>query len=328
MKTHDESTQSTHGVPRSVGVRFKESVRAWTDAYAQADVIATRPPDDIDVVRVLPFVLVHVSVIAVLWVGVSWIAALTAVVLYCVRMWGITAFYHRYFSHRAFKTSRLFQFIGAFLGAMSAQRGPLWWASHHRHHHMHADAPEDVHSPRQQGFLWSHVLWFLANKNFATRTERIRDYATYPELVFLDRFTFVAPLLLMVLLYVYGMVLSRVWPGLGTSGWQMVIWGFSISTVALYHSTFTINSLDHMWGTRRYATPDDSRNNLLFAILTLGEGWHNNHHHYPPAARNGFFAYEIDVTYYVLYLLSLTRVVWDVRGVPTAIRARGQREEA
>jgi stearoyl-CoA desaturase (delta-9 desaturase) len=235
-------------------------------------------------------------------------------------MLAITAFYHRYFSHRAFRTSRAVQFAFAVLGASAVQRGPLWWAAHHRHHHAQADRPDDRHSPRVHGFLWSHVGWFLARENFATRIELVQDLARFPELRWLDRFDAVIPALLAVLLLVLGASLERVAPELGTNGWQLVVWGFCISTVALWHATFTINSLAHRFGTRRYATRDDSRNNAWLAFLTFGEGWHNNHHRYPAAARQGFYWWEVDVAWYALRLLAALGVVWDLRPVPTAVR--------
>lgn len=296
-------------------------VSGWFDSHAEAARIDESRPRHIDLVRVLPFILIHVSVLGVVWVGWSWTAVGVAVGLYLVRMFAITGFYHRYFSHRSFKTSRVLQFVGAVLGNSAAQRGPLWWAAHHRHHHTCADTPEDVHSPVVHGFWWSHVGWFLANGNFRTRLERVQDYQAYPELMFIDRYDALAPLVLLVSVFLAGLGLETWLPQLHTNGPQLVIWGFSISTVLTYHATFTINSLDHLWGTRRYATPDRSRNNALLAVLTLGEGWHNNHHHYAGTARQGFFWWELDVTYYVIKLLEKCGLVWDVRGLPEKARA-------
>ncbi len=300
--------------------RLAAHLTGWFDTHAAAARVDLGTPRKIDLVRVLSFLAVHLSVIAVIWVGWSWTAVIVAVVLYLLHMFAITGFYHRYFSHRAFKTSRALQFVFALIGNSAAQRGPLWWAAHHRHHHTCADTPDDDHSPTVHGFVWSHVLWFMTNANFRTRMERVRDYLTYPELVFLDRYDALAPLALIALLYAAGAALGRWLPQLGTNGPQLVIWGFSISTVVTYHATFTINSLDHLWGSRRYATPDTSRNNLLLALLTLGEGWHNNHHHYPATARQGFFWWEVDVTYYVIRLMALCGLVWDVRPLPEHAR--------
>jgi stearoyl-CoA desaturase (delta-9 desaturase) len=247
------------------------------------------------------------------------------VALYALRMFAVTAFYHRYFAHRAFKTSRALQLLFALLGASAVQRGPLWWAAHHRHHHAHSDRPGDAHSPRQHGFLWSHMGWFLARASFRTRLELIRDFAVYPELRWLDRFDAVVPALLAAGLFAAGAVLERTAPALQTNGWQLLVWGFAVSTVAVWHATFAVNSLAHTVGNRRFATRDDSRNNLALALLTFGEGWHNNHHRYPAAARQGFRWWELDLTYYLLRALAALGLVWELRPVPAAIRtARGR----
>ena len=224
--------------------------------------------------RTLPFLGMHLMCAGVIWVGVSTTAVIVAAALYVARLVAITGFYHRYFSHRTFRTSRAVQFLFAVLGTMAVQRGPLWWAAHHRHHHAHADEEHDSHSPVQHGFWWSHAGWFMNRSNFRTRSELIHDLTRYPELRFLDRFDVVPPIALAVVLYVCG-------------GAQLLIWGFFVSTVVLYHVTFTVNSLAHQFGRRRYATRDDSRNNWLIALLTFGEGWHNNHHHFPGSVAPG-----------------------------------------
>ncbi|MDW8479875.1 MAG: acyl-CoA desaturase [Xanthomonadales bacterium] len=292
-------------------------MRAWLDAHALP---ATAEGDDrIDWPRIVPFLALHVAVLAVFLVGFSWIALWTAVGLYLVRMFAITAFYHRYFSHRAFRTSRPLQFLFAFLAATSAQRGPLWWAAHHRKHHRLADRAGDPHSPRE-GFWHSHVAWFLKRRAFATDLAAVPDLARYPELRWLDRFDVVAPATLAVALFLAGEWLAWRAPELGTDGWQLLVWGFVISTVALFHATFTINSLAHRYGRRRFPTRDDSRNNLWLALLTLGEGWHNNHHYCPGAARQGFRWWEIDPTYWLLRLLAAFGLIWDLKPVPAALR--------
>jgi len=238
-------------------------------------------------------------------------------------MFAITAFYHRYFSHRAFKTSRAAQLVFAVLGNSSVQRGPLWWAAHHREHHLNADTPADTHSPTLHGFWWSHVGWFLTRQNFRTRVERVRDLARYPELRFIDRFDVLVPLVGVGLVWLLGAALERWAPGLGTSGGQLVVWSL-ISTVVLFHATFTINSLAHVFGRRRYATADTSRNNFLLALLTLGEGWHNNHHYYQSSARQGFRWWELDLSWYGLLLLEKLGIVWDLRGVPERVLRAGR----
>lgn len=273
----------------------------------------------IDWLRILPFVALHLACLSVLWVGVSGTAIVVCLLSYLLRMFAVTAFYHRYFSHRTFRASRPVQFIFALIGAAATQRGPLWWAAHHRHHHKHADTGDDPHAPRH-GFLWSHMGWFLSRKHFATRSEQVPDLMRYPELRWLDRFDLVVPVAYAAGLFALGVALERWAPGLGTNGWQLVVWGYFISTVALIHVTLTINSLAHLWGSRRYDTRDDSRNNALLALLTLGEGWHNNHHHFPGAARQGFYWWEIDISWYVLKMMSWCGLVHDLKPVPQRVR--------
>jgi len=278
--------------------RLARSFLGWIDSAATPN--AEADVGRIDWLRIVPFVAIHLGCLAVIWVGASTEAVAAAAALFAVRMFAITGFYHRYFSHRAFRTSRVTQFIFALIAASAAQRGPLWWAAQHRHHHAHADQPEDAHSVHVHGFLWSHTGWFLAPANFRTRTERVRDLQRFPELRFLDRYDALAPAALAACLYLAG-------------GAQMLVWGFCVSTVALYHATFTINSLAHRFGSRRYATADDSRNNFWLALLTFGEGWHNNHHHCPGAARQGERWWEIDLTWYGLKLLAALGLIRDLR---------------
>ena len=247
-----------------------------------------------------PFFAVHLMCLAVFWVGAKPVDVAVCVGLYGVRMWGITAGYHRYFSHRAFKTGRVFQFILALVGSLSTQKGVLWWAANHRHHHRFSDQPEDLHSPIQRGFWWSHVKWILCDKYGDTRMEAIKDFARYPELVWLNRLHLVPPVLLAVALYFIG-------------GFSMLVWGFFVSTTLLYHGTFTINSLSHVFGKRRYKTTDTSRNNWLLALITLGEGWHNNHHFHQNTANQGWFWWEVDLSYYSLKALSWVGLVSDLR---------------
>jgi len=297
----------------------------WLDSGLASDAtISSATANKVDWLRVLPFVLLHLACFSVIWVGASWFAVLFAIALYGLRMFAITGFYHRYFSHKAFRTSRIGQFIFAVLGSTAVQRGPLWWASQHRHHHAYSDRHEDAHSPVQHGFLWSHMGWFLSDAHFSTKTERVKELAIFPELRFLDRFDVLVPMVFAISIYALGDWLETVAPQLGTNGWQLLVWGFVISTVVLYHATFSVNSLAHAWGNRRYETTDHSRNNLWIAILTLGEGWHNNHHHFPGSARQGFYWWEIDFTYYGLRLLAACGLIWDLRVVPATIREARQ----
>jgi stearoyl-CoA desaturase (delta-9 desaturase) len=272
--------------------------------------------DRIDWLRVLPFLGMHLACLGVFFVGVSPAALWTAAALYALRMFAITGFYHRYFSHRAFRTSRLLQFAFALLGAASVQRGPLWWAAHHRHHHRHADTELDVHAPRH-GFWRSHVGWFLTVRSFATDHAAVPDLGRYPELRWLDRYDIAVPVLLAAALTAFGAWLG---PEHATSGLQMLVWGFFVSTVLLFHATVTINSLAHRFGSRRYATRDDSRNNWLLALLTFGEGWHNNHHHFPGAVRQGVAWWELDLTWYGLRAMAALGLVWDLKAMPEAMR--------
>ncbi|MGB5694716.1 MAG: acyl-CoA desaturase [Polyangiales bacterium] len=261
--------------------------------------------------RAVPFVLSHLAVLGALWSGVTWQAVALCVVLLFVRVWGITAGYHRYFSHRTFKTSRPFQFFLAVLAQSSSQKGVLWWAAHHRVHHKLSDQPGDVHSPVQDSFFYAHVGW-LFDDTSDTRWDKIRDFAKYPELRWLNRYWAVPPTVLAIACFLI-------------AGWSGLFIGFFLSTVLLWHNTFLINSLTHVWGTRRFDTRDQSRNNLLTALLTLGEGWHNNHHRYQSSCRNGFYWWEIDVTYGVLKMLSWIGLVWDIRGVPEHVLEEGRR---
>jgi stearoyl-CoA desaturase (delta-9 desaturase) len=309
--------------PASGGSWLVRTLRRWFDTSAAVVVDETRE-DRIDWLRAAPFIAMHLACLGVIWVGISPIALLAAAVLYAVRMFAITGFYHRYFSHRTFQTSRVVQFVFAAIGASCVQRGPLWWAAHHRHHHRHADTPGDPHSPRVFGFLWSHVGWFLTPRNFRTDLARVPDLAKYPELRWLDRFDIAVPVLLAVAMYGLGVLLHLMAPQLGTSGGQMLIWGFFVSTVVLFHATVTINSLAHRFGKRRYETKDDSRNNLWLALLTFGEGWHNNHHFFPGSSRQGFRWYEVDLTWYGLKLMSMLGLVRGLKPVPAWVLAKAR----
>ncbi|KQT21759.1 MULTISPECIES: acyl-CoA desaturase [unclassified Bradyrhizobium] len=262
--------------------------------------------------QVLPFLLIHAGCVAAIWTGVSWQAVGLCVALYWLRMFAITAGYHRYFSHRAYATSRVFQFILAFLAQSSAQKSVLWWAAKHRHHHLHSDTAQDVHSPRHKGFLYSHVGWIFYRQHDGTDLVKVADLASYPELMWLHRLELLPAAALAGLCFI-------------VAGWSGLVVGFLWSTVLLYHATFCINSLAHVHGRKRYVTGDDSRNNWLLALLTMGEGWHNNHHAYQASARQGFYWYEIDLTYYVLVVLSWFGIVRDLKMPPAQVLRNQQR---
>jgi stearoyl-CoA desaturase (delta-9 desaturase) len=254
-------------------------------------------------IKNVAFVFVHLACLGAFFTGVDTLALWLCAGCYLVRMFGITGGYHRYFAHRAYKTTRAFQFVLACLGCSALQKGPLWWAAHHRHHHRHADSEQDRHSPHQPNLWWSHVGWILSSDFLQTNKTAVRDWHRYPELRWLDEYHWVPGIGLAAGCFLIG-------------GWSGLVWGFFISTVLLYHATFTVNSLCHRFGSQRYATGDFSRNNALVAAMTLGEGWHNNHHYYPSAANQGFFWWEIDISYYVLRLLGMVRLVWDLRKPP------------
>jgi stearoyl-CoA desaturase (delta-9 desaturase) len=248
---------------------------------------------------------VHLGCLLAFYTGVSAADLALLAATFSFRVFGITAGYHRYFAHKSFRTSRGFQFVLALLGASATQKGPLWWAGLHRRHHAYADREGDVHSPKQ-GFWYAHQGWIFDPRWTATPEEQIRDFSQHPELVWLNRWHVVPPVVLAVACFAVG----------GLSG---LVFGYFISTTLLWHATYSVNSLAHRFGSRRYETPDTSRNNFWIALITFGEGWHNNHHHYMRSARQGFFWWEIDVTYYCLRALAALGVVWDLREPPAAL---------
>jgi len=260
----------------------------------------------------IPFVLVHLVCVAAIWTGVTWQAVTICIALYWLRIFAIGAGYHRYFSHRAFSTSRTFQFILALLSQSTAQKSVLWWAAKHRHHHLHSDTERDVHSPRHRGFWYSHVGWIFVRRHAKTDLVKVDDFARYPELMWLHRYELVPAIALGVLCWLI-------------ADWSGLVVGFFWSTVLVYHATFCINSLAHVHGRRRYVTGDDSRNNWFLAVFTMGEGWHNNHHACQSSARQGFRWWEFDPTFYILKGLSWLRVVWDLKRPPEAVVRNEQR---
>ena len=279
-----------------------------------------RLPDERVQAGAIPFFLLHaVALAGAIYVGFSWKLLGLAALFYYARMAGTTIGYHRYFSHRTFKTSRAFQFVLAFWAETSAQKGVLWWAAHHRDHHRYSDQQGDIHSPLR-GFWWSHMGWILCEKYQETKIDNIKDFAKYPELRWLDQHYLVPPTLLAVAMFAIG-------------GLPVLVWGFFVSTVLLWHGTFLVNSLNHVWGSVRYESNDLSRNNALIALLTMGEGWHNNHHHYQSSANQGFFWWEYDLSYYLIRAFQAVGLVRDVRRPPKhvlldTIAAREQAQAA
>ena len=259
--------------------------------------------------NLLGIIAIHGGAIYAFYRGPTLRLVIFAVVSYFVRMFAITAVYHRYFAHRAYKTSRPFQLFLAVLGLTATQKGPLWWASTHRVHHKHSDTERDVHSPMRRGFWWSHMGWWLSREHEHGAMALIPDFAGYPELRWIEKWSVLGPLGMIALLLAFG-------------GFDVFLWAYVVSTCFLMHGTFTINSLSHVFGSRRYATTDTSRNNFLLALITMGEGWHNNHHHYMSSATQGFFWWEIDVSFYILKGLEKVGLVWDLRPVPEHMKKR------
>ena len=255
------------------------------------------------------FLGVHLMCLGVFWTGINWQACVLCAFMFFTRKFGITGAFHRYFSHRSYKTSRFFQFCLAFLGGMAAQKGALWWAAQHRHHHKHSDTGEDIHSAKLEGFYWSHIGWVLSPEYEEYDANTVKDLARFPELAWLDKYIFIPPVAAGAFCFFVG----HFWFGNAMMG---LVVGFFISTVILYHTTFSINSLCHMFGTRRYETGEASKNSIWLALLTMGEGWHNNHHHFPLSCRQGFFWWEIDITYYILLGLEKVGLVWDLQAPP------------
>lgn len=268
--------------------------------------------DDILYPSAVPFVLVHLACVAAIWSGVTWQAIAIGVTLYWLRIFAIGAGYHRYFSHRAYSTGRVFQFILAFLSQSTAQKSVLWWAAKHRHHHLHSDTALDVHSPRHKGFVYSHMGWIFARKHDGFDMVKVADLARYPELMWLHKYELLPAIALAILCFL-------------VAGWSGLVVGFFWSTVLVYHATFCINSLAHVHGRKRYVTGDDSRNNWLLALFTMGEGWHNNHHACQSSVRQGFKWWEIDPTYYLLRALSWIGIVWDLKTPPERVLRNEQR---
>lgn len=274
---------------------------------------AERPASLFRPSALIGFALVHVAALGVFAFGFSWKLVALCLASYYLRMFAITAGFHRYFSHRTFQLARLPQFLLAFLGQTSAQKGVLWWSAHHRHHHRFSDQPEDLHSPVQRGFWWSHMGWILADEYQKTNLDAVPDLAKFPELRWLDRNQY-----LPTVLYAVAIWLAFSWEGL--------FWGYFLSTVLLWHGTFTINSLTHVVGRRVFRTKDDSRNNWICAILTMGEGWHNNHHYYPGSASQGFRWWEVDASFYLLWIGERLGLVNGLHRPPERLRSSASPE--
>jgi stearoyl-CoA desaturase (delta-9 desaturase) len=324
----EAAPQTNPGLVRRGLRKLVRVVHGWFDSHALDAEVREPRVQKSDPLRWMPYLILHGGCLGVFWVGFSWTALAVCVALIGIRCFGVTAFYHRYFSHRTFSTSRFMQFVFAVWANTAAQRGAIWWACQHRQHHQYSDDPPDAHSPVQHGFYWSHFGWLTARDNLALNKRYVKDLLKFPELVFLDRFEQFVPTIVAILVYLLGVFIGNTWPQTGTNGWQMLVWGFFISTVILFHFTCLINSAAHTFGKRRFDTTDDSRNSLLLAILTAGEGWHNNHHRFPGAVRQGFYWWEWDPTYYGLKVFSWLGLIWDLKTVPEAVLEEGRRRDA
>jgi stearoyl-CoA desaturase (delta-9 desaturase) len=288
-------------------------------AYMIRSGVRTGRGQELDYLSMAQFAFLHLGCLLVLWVGVSWVAISACAIFYCLRIFAVSAGYHRYFAHRSFKTSRAFQFVLAFLGVLAHQKGPLWWAAHHRYHHLHSDREEDIHSPSKHGFWWAHCGWIFSLTYRKANEKLVSHFTPCPELRLLDKLYALPSVVVAALMFLLGVLLERHAPNLHTTGLQMLTWGFFISTVLVHHAIYSANSIGHTFGTRRFDTPDNSCNNFIIALITFGDGWHNNHHYYQSSARHGFYPWEIDITHYILTGLSRLGIVWDLQTPPPRI---------
>ncbi len=279
---------------------------------------ARRQDEKVDWVGSTGFFAVHLAAFAVFFVAFSWWAVAFAVFSYGLRMFGITAGFHRYFAHRSYSAPRWFQFVLGLIGTCASQMGPLWWAAHHRHHHLYSDKPKDIHSPVLRGFWWSHMGWIICKRYEKTEYSMIKDFTIYPEIMWLNKYHLVVSISYATFCFAVGAVAGRLFPEAGISGLQFLVWGYFFSTVFVYHGTFTINSLSHVWGWKRFDVSDESRNNPVLALITMGEGWHNNHHRFPNSARQGLKWWEYDISHGILKILSWVGFVHSLKK-PSAV---------
>jgi stearoyl-CoA desaturase (delta-9 desaturase) len=298
-----------------LGAQLRRRPSSDEDGDAVATPIAMSAPRPLSPRHILflaPLILLHLACALVFVVGVSPAALAAFAIASLIQIFGITAGYHRLLAHRSFKTSRPFQLLLAVSGVLAAQNGPLWWVGHHRHHHLHTDSEDDTHSPRA-GFFWSHMGWLFSPRCIPVRIDRVADLNRIPELRLLERYYYVVNFGYWTMLYLAGELWRRVDPGAGIDGLQLLVWAGVVSTVCVYHIIWSANSFCHRFGTRRFPTADDSRNNAIVSLLTLGDGWHHNHHQFPYSARHGIRWWELDINYAILRLLAWCRVVWDLK---------------
>ena len=258
-------------------------------------------------------ILFHLSVVLVFISGYSFTALITFLVLFLVRLFVITGFFHRYYSHRSYQTSRWFQFLLTFIGTSAGQQGPLSWATSHITHHQHADAEDDPHSPVLNSGFYAHIGWLLQKDALSTNDKIVKPFTKYPEIVFLDRYHYIGTTSLIISLALLGMLLSEHYPELGTSALQLVSWGFILSTLLILHGACLVNSVGHLYGYRRFKTKDNSHNVWWLFPLTLGDNWHNNHHHAPKSASFSYAWWEVDIIYLCILILEKLGLVWNVK---------------
>ena len=269
-------------------------------------------------IQIVVFWSIQVSALLVFVVPFRWPLIGLWAASHFVRAIGLTLIFHRYLAHRAFRMNRGARFVWTFIGTAAMQKGPLWWAGHHVNHHRYADREGDPHSPAISGFYYAHIGWFLndtRHDHLPPTNPVIRDFSKDREIAWLERFYFFPPLLLAIALYLAG-------------GFPWVVWGFCLPTMTLAHATFAINTINHLSGSRRFETRDESRNNAFTAFFAAGEGWHNNHHRYQRAARNGFYWWEFDPTWYVIRAMAAVGLVWDIQAVPERIYAEARANRA
>ena len=290
--------------------------KKWADSNYFDHLYIQDFPEKIDLMRILPLILIHIVPFFIIFVGFSKFCIYLFLVLYTIQMFAITAINHRYFSHHTYKINRIWQFIFAFWATTTMQRNPIWWASHHRYHHANSDKITDPHSPVKSTFLNAHIFWFIKNKNYPTKKILVKYLLKFPELRLIERYDVIPPIIYALLIFILGVIIEKFFPELKTSKWQVFIVGFFLVNVIVLHITLSINSLGHLWGKKSYFTNDNSRNNFLLAIFTLGEGWHNNHHFCPSSCKQGFKWWQIDISYYLLQILEKLRIIKDIKKIP------------
>ena len=245
-----------------------------------------------------------------------WQALVACVILaFVTGSFGVCMGYHRLLTHGSFQTYRPIRWLLAFLGGLSGEGSALIWVANHRKHHAHSDQEGDPHTPGD-GTWWSHLFWFMPNFGHKWRRELVEKYA--PD-ISRDKVMVLIHYLFLPSHFAVGLTLFLVGyfgESLGLGGWKagvsMVLWGLGVRMVYVLHVTWFVNSATHLWGYRNYETPDNSRNLWWVGLLAFGEGWHNNHHAYQRVASQGHRWWEVDVTYWAIWLMEKTGLAWNV----------------